>query len=203
MNCCPKCKSILGFVRIKGRKAYQCRKCYFQVHPLRGTVFENTKIPLLDWFSVIFSFTVSKNGLACHEVTRAIGVSPQTALRMLTKIRKFIFNDEKKIVNASLDETFLGGRNINRHYDKKVAKSQGRSYKDKVPVLGMIENSTGRVIAKVMPNISRKYLHPFIRQFVVEGSVLHSDEYRGYIGLEKYFKRSSCNHKKKEYLSQD
>jgi transposase-like protein len=203
MGRCSKCKSELGFVRVKSRKAYQCRKCYLQVYPLTGTAFENTKIPLLDWFKVIFHFTVSKNGVACHEVTRLIGVSPQTALRMLKKIREFIFNDEGKIVDASLDESFVGGKNVNRHYEKKVPKSQGRSYKDKVPVVGMMENSTGRVIAKVSPKISKQYLHPLIRKYVVEGSTLYTDEYRGYRGLEKHFQRVSCNHKRKQYVSED
>lgn len=203
LACCPKCKNKKGFVRVKGRKAYQCRKCYFQVHPLRGTCFEHTKISLADWFEVIFNFTTSKNGVSCHEVSRCIGVSIKTALRMLKKIREFIQNDESQLVmSVTLDETFCGGKNQHRHHDRKVAKCQGRSYKDKVPVVGMIENSTGRVIAKVAPNISKKFLHPIIRKYVAEGSTLHTDEYRGYQGLQKFYDRVSCNHRKKQYVSE-
>jgi hypothetical protein len=71
----------------------------------------------------LFIFSVSsKNGVSALELARTIGVSPKTALRILTKIREYIHNDESPMTNSvSIDETFVGGKNINRHYDKKVA----------------------------------------------------------------------------------
>lgn len=40
---------------------------------------------------------------------------------------------------VEIDETLVGGRNGNRHWDKKVPHSQGRFHKDKAPVVGMIQ----------------------------------------------------------------
>lgn len=202
MECCPKCKSTLGYVRVKGRKCYQCRRCYNQLYPCMGTVFERTKIPLSMWFYGIFIFTVSKNGVSAHELSRAIGVSPKTGLRILKQIRKFICNDESPLNGeVEIDETFVGGKNKNRHWDKKAEKSQGRAYVDKVPVLGMIERGTGRVIAHVIPNVSKATLQPIILSHVEHGSHLLSDEYNGYNGLEVYYEREICNHSKKQYTN--
>ena len=53
---------------------------------------------------------------------------------------------------VEIDEAFVGGKNKNRHKDKKVPRCQGRSYKDKVPVFGILERD-GKVVAKVVPNV--------------------------------------------------
>lgn len=49
------------------------------------------------------------------------------------------------------DETFMGGKNKNRHADKKVPNSQGRSVKDKTPVFGLADEN-GKVKTQVIPN---------------------------------------------------
>ena len=70
---------------------------------------------------------------------------------MLMKIREFTTkanaNSSKLSGEVEIDETFVGGKNGNRHKDKKVEKCQGRSYKDKVPVFGILERG-GKLIAK-------------------------------------------------------
>jgi hypothetical protein len=48
-----------------------------------------------------------------------------------------------------LDETFVGGKN--RHRDKKYSYACGRSFRDKTPVLGMVERK-GMVRAFVVPD---------------------------------------------------
>lgn len=50
---------------------------------------------------------------------------------------------------VGIDETFVGGKNKNRCKDEKVEKCQGRSFKAKVPVFGMLQRD-GKVVAKVV-----------------------------------------------------
>ena len=66
----------------------------------------------------------------------------------------------------------IGGKNKNRHWNKKVPRSQGRSFKDKTPVFGLIQQG-GRVIAKVVPNTQVKNLSPLILRYVKLGSDLY------------------------------
>ena len=84
---------------------------------------------------------------------------------------------------VEIDETFVGGKNKNRHKEKKVEKCQGRSFKDKVPVFGMLERN-GKVIAKVVPNTQAKTLVPIVREYVDKYSIVNTDgwEYTGLIG---------------------
>jgi transposase-like protein len=77
--------------------------------------------------------------------------------------------------SVEADETYLGGSNSNRHKNKKVPNSQGRSWKDKVPVLVIIERG-GNVIAQVVPNVRQDTLEPIIRTNVKERSNVYTDE---------------------------
>lgn len=141
--------------------------------------------------------------MAAHELSRALKISQKSTLRMLRIIREHLILDQSPLSGiVQIDETFVGGKNKNRHYDKKVKYSQGRSYKDKKPVIAMIDTVTGRAIAKVIDNVKGKTLRPLLLSYVERGSTLLTDEYRGYNGLEKYYTREKCNHKKKQFLSE-
>jgi hypothetical protein len=76
---------------------------------------------------------------------------------------------------VEIDETFIGGKNKNRHWDKKVSNSQGRSWRDKTPVWGAIKRG-GEVIAQVVPNTKWETLEPIIKSNIEKGSSLYSDE---------------------------
>jgi hypothetical protein len=78
--------------------------------------------------------------------------------------------------SVEMDEKFVGGKNKNRHKDKKVPNSQGRSSKDKIPIWGAAERNGGRLIARVVPDTKRNTLVPIIRENVEEGSNVYSDE---------------------------
>lgn len=81
------------------------------------------------------------------------------------------FNDGKLSNEVEIDETFMGGRNKNRHSDKRVEKCQGRSFKDKVPVFGMLQRG-GVLIAQVEPDTQANTLAPIISEHVEDGTVI-------------------------------
>jgi hypothetical protein len=74
-----------------------------------------------------------------------------------------------------IDETFIGGSNLNRHKNKKAPKTQGRNWKDKVPVLGMIEKD-GNLVCQAVPDTRRSTLEPIVKANVKEGSNVSTDE---------------------------
>lgn len=98
---------------------------------------------------------------------------------------------------VEIDETFVGGKNKNRHKGKKVERCQGRSFKDKIPVFGILERG-GKVIARVVPNTQSKTLIPIIRGYVRKGSVVNTDGWE-YTGLNGDYVQKSVDHEKHFY----
>lgn len=124
-------------------KVYNCKgnkfKCkntgkYFNVRT--GTLFDNTKIELQKWFISIFLVTSHKKGISSLQLGRDLDITQKTAWFMLQRIRDCFGIDTPNLDNeVEIDETFIGGKNKNRHTDKKVENSQDRSVKDKAPIL--------------------------------------------------------------------
>ena len=67
------------------------------------------------------------------------------------------FKDEQICITyvVQADESYFGGKEKNKHKDKRAKNAQGRSLKDKTPVVGLYEKN-GKVIAFVVPNTEGK-----------------------------------------------
>ena len=164
-------------------KVYKCKngkyRCantgrYFDVKT--GTLFAHTKLPLRYWFYAMFLFLSHKRGVSSCQLARDLGVTQKTAWGMLHKIREYMDyeNDHQLCEEVEIDETFVGGKNKNRHKDKKVEKCQGRSFKDKAPVFGMYQRG-GKLVAKVVPDTRAKTLSPILSEFVTTESRIFTD----------------------------
>jgi transposase-like protein len=192
-------------------KVYQCSnnqyKCkntnkYFNIKT--RTVFENSKISLLKWFQALYFLTSYKKGITSLQLAEEISVTQKTAWFVLHRLRKAFehpnFVQEMLGNEVEIDETFIGGKNKNRHWNKKVPHSQGRSWKDKVPVLGMLERN-GNLIAQVVPNTSQNTLEPMIKASIKKGASIYTDEWYAYQDLSKNFNHQIVNHRIKQYVN--
>lgn len=182
---------------------YRCKNTgkYFNVKT--GTMFENSKVSLRKWFMAIWLVTSHKKGISSIQLGKDIGVRQATAWFMLQRIRACfgIENSNELEGIVECDETFIGGKNKNRHKDKKVKNSQGRSFKDKTPVMGMLQRD-GKMNAFVVPDTKRNSIQPLVCRYVnPETTTLISDEWLGYTGLDKYYDHKIIDHSKKEYVS--
>lgn len=201
LKCCPKCKNKVTFTRVATRRCYHCPECYHQIYPTKGTIFEKSTTPLTVWFYAMFLFAKSKNGLSACELQRQIGGNYKTCWRILMKIRELVSTPNNMLSGViECDETFIGGKNKNRHKDKKVEHSQGRSFKDKTPVFGMIQRD-GNVIAYVVDDTSANSLQPHIVTNVTKGSTVYTDEWNGYKGLSSKYNHDFVYHSRKQYVS--
>lgn len=183
----------------KGNK-YRCKntKKYFNVKTV--TLFENTKVSLRKWFLAIWLVTSHKKGISSIQLARDIDVTQKTAWFMLQRIRNCfgIENDGNLNNEVEIDETFVGGKNKNRHADKKVRNSQGRSFKDKTPVVGMVERG-GKLIAKAIPDVTCKTLTKEVIR-VVKNAIVFTDEWVGYNTLQHIYDHHIVKHGHGEYV---
>lgn len=182
---------------------YRCKNTgkYFNVKT--NTLFDNTKIELRKWFSAIWLVTSHKKGISSLQLSRDIDVTQKTAWFMLQRIRNcFGIENNNELTNTvEMDETYIGGKNKNRHADKKIEHSQGRSVKDKTPVFGMVERC-GKLNAKVVPNTNCSTLTKETVKFVKD-ALVYTDEWWGYRSIKQLFQHEIVNHKSNEYVRND
>jgi transposase-like protein len=137
-------------------------------------------------------------------LARDIDVTQKTAWFMLHRIRKCYGIENNHILDNEVegDETFIGGKNKNRHASKKVENSQGRSCKDKTPVLGLVERN-GKLVAKKVESTAAIHLSPEIVKTVKEAASLYTDEWVGYNGMDRIYNHLYVRHNVKEFVSGD
>ncbi len=181
----------------KGNK-YKCKNTgkYFNVKT--NTIFDNTKIDLQKWFLAIWLVTSHKKGISSLQLGRDLKITQKSAWFMLSRIRQCfgIDNDTKLDNEVEADETFVGGKNKNRHANKKTRGTSD----DKAPVLGMVERS-GKVIAKHVPNTTMETLSHEILKNVKETAKLYTDEYTSYARMKRVYDHSVVKHSQHQYVN--
>jgi len=181
---------------------YRCKNTgkYFNVKT--ATLFDNTKIELRKWFLSIWLVTSHKKGISSLQLSKDISVTQKTAWFILQRIRKCfgIENDNSLDNHVEVDETYVGGKNKNRHNSKKVEQAQGRSLKDKAPVVGMVERN-GKLNAHKVDDVQSQTLTKEIIKNVKESANLYTDEWLGYNGISKIYDHSVVKHNEGEYVN--
>lgn len=188
-----------------GNHKYMCKNTQKIFHVKIGTIFQGTRVPLRKWFMAIWLISSNKKGISSIQLAKYILVTQKTAWYMLQKIRTcFICRNKGKLKGkVELDETYVSGKNKNRHWNKKMKNSQGRALNRlKTPVFGMLQRK-GRVICRVVQDVTHKELTPLIYEFVNPTATLYTDEYNGYNEAGKTYTRYFVNHGQKQYVDGD
>ena len=176
---CPQCngaKAVL--VRATLLQCYGCRR---QTSATAGTIFQDTRKPLVMWFRAMWSVTSQKNGASALGLQRVLGLgSYETAWTWLHKLRRAMIRPDRDRLSGwvEVDETMVGG------LEEGVAGRQTES-KALVVIAAQADGlGTGRIRMRVIEDASAGSLHPFVQDCIEPGSTIHSDGWQGYAGLE-------------------
>jgi transposase-like protein len=191
-------------------KVYRCKRHRFYCkntgkyfNALTGTFLENTKVSLTKWMIAVWLLSSCKKGISSYQLARTLGVTQKTAWFMLHRLRVCCADTETVLDGeVEMDETFVGGKNKNRHRDKKIPKSCGRAHIDKTPVLGMVQRG-GKLVAQVIPDTSQRSITPIVLQRVNRSATVYTDEWQGYDKVDKLYHREFVDHGRKQYANGD
>jgi transposase-like protein len=195
---CPHCGSEKQpYITTRG---YKCsdNKCYKKFSVTTGTVYENTKIKLNVWFEAIYVITAHKKGISSHQLARDLGITQKTAWFILHRVREMLQETVPTLLTGTveIDETFITGKDKNRHESKKV----GYDWKaNSGMVVGALQRD-GKVVTKVVTDTKSETLIPFMVKHVAPGSEVCTDENTAYSSLNQAFNHGFTVHSKKEYV---
>jgi len=195
---CPHCESKKVYITNRG---YKCanKECHKKFTVISGTIFENTKIGLRTWFAAMYLCTAHKKGISSLQLSRDLHLTQKTAWFVLHRIREMLSENAPELLEGvvEVDETYVGGKNKNRHADKKTKEGE----KDKTAVVGVLQR-TGNVSTHVVEETTAEVLHPIVKSSVSEKAILVTDGYKSYAGLDKLYKHITVNHTEGNYKTQ-
>jgi transposase-like protein len=196
---CQKCEQERKHYRVSGRTAYACDHCGNHIYPLAGTVFEKSTTSLRLWFYAMYLMGSTRCGISAKQIQRELGVTYKTAWRMFRQIRSLLAEDIKlEGYSVEMDETIMGGRR------KGMKGRPPAGDLKKKCVVGIAERNGGRVYATVANDATRMTLHGIAKERILPESVVFTDEWPAYHGLENAgYEHRRINHSAGVYVVGD
>ena len=162
-----------------------------------------SKLPLQKWVIAIYLSTTNLKGVSSMKLHRDLGITQKSAWHLAHRIRE-TWQENGGLFSGptEVDETFVGGLDKNKPTSKRT--KEGRGPVNKTGIIGAKDRETGRVKADVLEDGKGETLQKFVRDNVIPGATLFTDENRGYVHLgDNYggeYKHESVRHSAKEYV---
>ena len=182
-----------------GRKPqrFHCRDCrrYFSVKT--GTVLQASNIPLSKWAIAYYLYSTNLKGVSSMKLHRDLGITQKSAWHMAHRIREsWDVTADKFLGPVEADETYIGGKEGNKHESRKL--KAGRGTVGKTAVVGVKDRLTGQVATAVVEQTDKETLQGFVQAHTEPFAKVYTDEARAYQGIKR--DHEAVAHSVKEYV---
>ncbi len=158
---CPRCKGKAISLETAKDLLY-CKDCDYQFTTMAGTIFHDSHLPLIKWFTAVYLLCESRKGMSANQIKRMLGVSYKTAWYLCHRIRAAMKIVDPLMLSGKveMDETYVGGR-------KRGSRFNGYAANNKETVIGIrqrggelrlfhaVDAKSGTLAKYIRENISR------------------------------------------------
>ena len=200
---CPHCGSDRKPYNLTRSHGFRCAECRKDFSVRKGTIFEQSHLPLRKWFAAFWLFSTNRKGISSCQLSREVGVTQKTAWYMLGRIRevaaKVSGTGGPMDGDVEADEAYIGGKAKNMHAKQRRERVTGRGGVDKYPVAGVLQRG-GRVKTLKMSTATTTDIHAFVKRNVRVDANLYTDEHASYRGLGAWYNHEAVKHSMGEYV---
>jgi transposase-like protein len=200
---CPHCGVVDRAYRLEGVRTkpskknpegkerhglWKCRECRKQFTVRKGTIFEESHLPLHLWLQAIHLMVSSKKGISSHQLHRVLGITYKSAWFLTHRIRECMRSGEFTPMGGNggaveVDETFIGNDRTKKPHGEK----KGRGYAHKHKMLTLVDCETKRAKSIIVDDLKASTLVPILRENIAKEAVVYTDEAGQYRNLKSEF----------------
>ena len=196
---CPVCDSDAISSRTSKRKTpeYHCKTCTTNFTVKTGTIMHDSKLSLSKWAMAFYLYSTNLKGVSSMKLHRDLDITQKTAWYLAHRIRE-TWNEETERMAGPVeaDESYFGGKETNKHANKKL--KSGRGTVGKAPVLGLKDRATGKVKAHAVKTTDRLTVQSFVLDNTDTQATVYSDDAVQYRGIPR--RHESVAHSAGEYV---
>ena len=196
---CPRCGSLnVQEGASHPTMPYRCRDCrkFFSVRT--GTAMESSKLGYQVWVLATYLMTTGIKGVSSMKLHRDLNITQKHAWHLAHRIRESWEDNTPWFSGpAEVDETYIGGKEANKHESKRKGQ---RGHQGKAIVVGMKDRPTNKVSVKVVEHADSPTLQGFVRERLEQGATIHTDEHAGYKGSKRDYQHKPVHHSVGDYV---